>query len=124
MKLSRLCCAPQASVKIPRRPKGGKHPKRNPRDDEIDWDEVKNQYNQRRHKGISFEEAQSVFDDPLAATVNDSDHSYDEKRYFTTGLSYKGRLLVLWHTYPDKGYRLIGARTANRRERQKYEEEQ
>lgn len=96
--------------------------KRNPRPDEVDWDEAKNEYNKRTHEGISFEEAQSVFDDPLAKTVDDLDHSYDERRYFTTGESINGKLLVLWHTYPDTGYRLIGARKANKSERRNYEE--
>ncbi len=96
--------------------------KRNQRNDEVDWDEAKNEYNKRKHEGISFEEAQSVFDDPLAKTVDDLDHSYDERRYFTTGYSTNNRVLVLWHTYPDQGYRLIGARKANKRERQSYEE--
>ncbi len=39
--------------------------------DEVDWDEAKNEYNKRTHEGISFEEAQSVFEDPLAKTVDD-----------------------------------------------------
>ncbi len=96
--------------------------KRNPHPDEIDWDVAKNEYNKSAHAGVSFEEAQSVFDDPLAKTVDDLDHSYDERRYFTTGISSVGRLLVLWHTYPEKGYRLIGARKPTRNEREAYEE--
>jgi uncharacterized DUF497 family protein len=95
--------------------------KRNPRSDEVDWDEAKNDYNKRNHEGISFEEAQSVFNDPLAKTVDDLDHSYDERRYFTTGYSTENKLLVLWHTYPEAGYRLIGARKANKRETRNYE---
>lgn len=95
---------------------------RHPRPAEVDWDEAKNEYNKRKHEGISFEEAQSVFNDPLAKTVDDLDHSYAERRYFTVGYSIKGMLLVLWHTYPDTGYRLIGARKANRSEKRNYEE--
>jgi uncharacterized protein len=63
----------------------------------FEWDEAKAESNVRKH-GVSFEEAASVFGDPLALTFEDPDHSLGEKRWLTFGVSQGGRLLVVAHT--------------------------
>ena len=88
----------------------------------FEWDEEKAQDNLRKH-GISFEEAQTVFNDPLAITIPDPDHSADEDRFITIGESDKRRILVAVYTERRKKIRLISARKASRTERKKYEEE-
>ena len=60
------------------------------------WDEDKSKRNVRKH-GVPFEEAKTVFNDPFAITINDPDHSAGEERYLDTGLSSKGRVLVVWY---------------------------
>ena len=88
----------------------------------FEWDEEKAQANLRKH-GVSFEEAQTVFTDPLAMTIPDPDHSIDEARFIIIGESDKKRILVVAHTERKKKIRLISARKATRAERKKYEEE-
>lgn len=68
-----------------------------------------------------FEEAETVFGDWLATTVPDPDHSLDEERWLTTGLSSRGRLLIVWHTDRGEVIRVIGARQATANERRIYE---
>jgi uncharacterized DUF497 family protein len=63
------------------------------------WDARKASGNLKKH-GISFEEASSVFFDSLSATGDDPDHSFDERRFVTFGMSSGGRLLVVAHTEP------------------------
>ena len=84
--------------------------------------EQKAQTNLRKH-GVSFDEAETVFDDPLAITIPDPDHSQAEVRFVDIGQSDKGRLLVVTYTERGKQTRLINARIATRTERIKYEEE-
>ncbi len=74
------------------------------------------------HK-ISFEEAISIFYDPLASTLPDDEHSYDEQRWIRLGTSSHGRLLFVVYTERDSSVRLISARVANATERRQYEEE-
>ena len=88
----------------------------------FEWDEDKAKANLRKH-GVSFEEAQTVFTDPLAMTIPDPDHSIDEARFIIIGESDKKRILVVAHTERKKKIRLISARKAARAERKKYEEE-
>ena len=88
---------------------------------QIEWDSVKAEKNLRKHR-VSFEEASSVFYDPLAATGADPDHSEGEERLITFGLSSSGRLLVVSHTERDDAIRIISARMATRPERLIYEE--
>ena len=57
----------------------------------------KAQSNFRKHR-VSFDEAVTVFYDPLSATVDDPDHSVGEHRFVTIGYSSRGRLLVVSHT--------------------------
>lgn len=87
----------------------------------FEWDSGKAVSNLRKH-GVSFEEASTIFYDPLALTGDDPDHSEGEERLITFGLSSAGRLLVVSHAEGDKVIRIISARLATRRERQLYEE--
>lgn len=88
---------------------------------DFEWDPVKARENFRRH-GVTFEEASSVFYDPLAATGADPDHSQTEERMVTFGLSSLGRLLVVAHTQRGDAIRIITARVATQLERRIYEE--
>ena len=88
---------------------------------EFEWDSEKAATNLRKHR-ISFEEAASVFADPLAITFHDPDHSVGEGRWLTFGVSRSGLLLVVSHTQRGKRVRLINARRAIRTERKIYEE--
>jgi uncharacterized protein len=85
------------------------------------WDDNKAEANLKKHK-IAFEDAASIFGDPLAVTFRDPDHSMGEARYLTFGLSHSGHLLVLSHTYRNESVRIISARRATRAERKVYEE--
>jgi hypothetical protein len=88
---------------------------------EFEWDIRKAAENLKKHH-VSFEEAASVFGDPLAITFNDPDHSFGERRSLTFGLSSDGQLLVVSHTGRRTKVRLITARPATRHERKIYEE--
>ena len=85
------------------------------------WDSAKAAANLDKH-GISFEEASTVFRDPLSATDQDPDHSLDEERFITFGVSTNGRLLVVAHVDQDDTIRIISARSATPAERKIYEE--
>jgi hypothetical protein len=87
----------------------------------FEWNALKAAANLRRH-GVSFDEASSVFFDPLSATGDDPDHSLDERRFVTFGMSSSGRLLVVAHAEHDDAIRIITARPATRAERKLYEE--
>jgi uncharacterized DUF497 family protein len=87
----------------------------------FDWDPGKARRNFRKH-GIDFNEASTVFADTLSITILDPDHSEDEQRWVTMGLSNRHRLLVVVHIEEEETIRLITARTADRLERRKYEE--
>jgi uncharacterized DUF497 family protein len=87
----------------------------------FDWDPGKARRNLRKH-GIDFNEASTVFADTLSITIPDPDHSEDEERWVTIGLSNRQRLLVVVHIEEGETIRLISARTADRLERRKYEE--
>ncbi len=84
------------------------------------WDPDKAASNKQKH-GISFEEAESVFFDPLATSFVDEVHSKTETREFIVGHSRQSRLLVVCFTERQDGIRLISARVATRLERQDYE---
>lgn len=87
----------------------------------FEWDPVKARKNLRKH-GVTFEEASSVFYDPLAVTGADPDHSGGEERMVTFGMSSSGRLLVVVHTERSNAIRVISARVATKHERHIYEE--
>jgi uncharacterized protein len=84
------------------------------------WDPVKAISNAEKH-GVSFEEAITVFGDPLAVTISDPDHSVGEFRLLTIGMSKSQRLLVISNTDRSGEVRLISARLATRQERRSYE---
>jgi hypothetical protein len=85
------------------------------------WDPWEAATNFDKH-GVTFEEAATVFGDPLAVTGADPDHSIDEARWITFGCSERGRLLVVAHSDRQEGIRIISARRATRAERKLYEE--
>jgi uncharacterized protein len=86
----------------------------------FEWDRKKADQNREKH-GVSFDEAVTVFYDPLAATVDDPDHSMEEERFITIGFSAKGRLMVVSHTEREGAVRIINARRATARERKRHE---
>jgi uncharacterized protein len=88
----------------------------------FEWDDQKSQSNASKH-GVTFDEAMTVFSDPLTSTIYDPDHSDDEDRYISLGMSSEGRLLVVSFTDREDRIRTISARAANRRERKQYEED-
>ena len=86
----------------------------------FEWDGTKAAANVSKHR-VSFDEAVTVFYDPLAATFGDPDHSEDESRLVTVGYSARGRLLVVCHVERGAATRLISARRATVRERKRHE---
>ena len=86
-----------------------------------EWDPEKAEANFRKH-AVSFEEAATVFRDPLAATYPDPDHSDEEEREITIGRSVKQHVLFVAHCQREDRIRLISARKATRRERKEDEE--
>jgi uncharacterized DUF497 family protein len=89
----------------------------------FDWDKNKATKNLAKHK-VSFEEAQSVFDDDFARLIPDPDHSEDEERFILLGLSCSLKVLVVVHCYKDEEniIRLISARKATKPESKMYKE--
>ncbi|MCY7345693.1 MAG: BrnT family toxin [Pyrinomonadaceae bacterium] len=81
----------------------------------------KNRQNIRKHK-IDFNEAKTIFYDPMQISTNDPDHSFEERRFITIGVSKQNRLLIMAHTFGDDKIRIITARKPTRRERKNYEE--
>ncbi|MBA2591455.1 MAG: BrnT family toxin [Gammaproteobacteria bacterium] len=88
---------------------------------EFEWDEEKGAANVSKH-GVSFEEAKTVFGDPLYVDFYDPDHSDDERRYLIMGESNRGRLLMVSYAESGDAVRLISARQAAAAERKGYEE--
>lgn len=84
------------------------------------WSSKKAESNVRKH-GVPFDEAATVFGDPLAGTFRDVDHSIGEERFITVGRSSSGRLLVVSHTEEYPHFRIISARPATAHERKRYE---
>jgi uncharacterized DUF497 family protein len=89
---------------------------------EFEWDPKKAAKNFRKHR-VSFNEAATVFGDPLGTTVADPDHSLAEDRYITIGMSNRRRLVMVGHTERGERIRIISARELTRAEREAYEEE-
>lgn len=88
----------------------------------FEWDENKAQQNLRKHN-VPFNEAVTVFRDPLIATMPDPDHSADEERWIAIGYSSKNRLLVVSFTERGNRTRIISCRRAEPIERKLYEAE-
>jgi uncharacterized DUF497 family protein len=87
-----------------------------------EWDPGKAAANLRKHK-VSLAEAASVFLDPLAITFSDPDHSDEEEREITIGLSTKQRVLFVSHCERGDRIRIISARKATKKERFHYEQD-
>jgi uncharacterized DUF497 family protein len=85
------------------------------------WNEQKAAANLAQH-GVSFEEAATVFGDPLSDTFGDPDHSAEERRFLVIGASDRGRMLVVAHTDDGEVVRIISAREPTSGERKFYEE--
>ena len=85
------------------------------------WDEKKARENLEKHK-VSFEEAQTVFFDPNARMIFDTEHSFEEERFILLGISSGLRLLVVCHSYreDDMVIRIISARKATKNEQKQY----
>jgi uncharacterized DUF497 family protein len=87
---------------------------------QFEWDPEKAEANHRKHR-VSFDEAVTVFYDPLSATFNDEDHSGAEQRLITVGFSSRGHLLIVSHTDRGDAVRIISAPRATAHERKKHE---
>jgi uncharacterized DUF497 family protein len=87
----------------------------------FEWDSRKAAANLKKH-GVTFQEAATVFGDPLAITFQDPDHSEEEERQMTYGLFQQMRLIVVSHTQRKDQMRIINARLMDRKERVIYEE--
>jgi uncharacterized DUF497 family protein len=87
----------------------------------FEWDRAKAEANERKHR-VTFEEATTVFADPLSLLRADPDHSLEEQRFVVLGVSAQGRLLVVAFVDRSARTRLISAR-ATRNERRQYEQE-
>jgi len=88
---------------------------------EFEWDEEKAAANLAKHN-VSFDEAKTVFDDPLYVDFYDPDHSSEEHRYLIVGQSRQGRVLIVSYTERGETTRLISAREVTATERKAYEE--
>jgi uncharacterized DUF497 family protein len=88
----------------------------------VEWDTEKARTNIAKHR-VAFEEAATVFGDPLSLTIPDPLHARREQRFVTVGQSHRGRTLVVVHTDRGDRIRIISARVASRGERRHYEEE-
>lgn len=77
----------------------------------FEWDPKKATANRRKH-GVTSKEATSALRDVFSATAHDPDHSDDEERFITFGVSSQGRLLTVSHTDRGNAIRIISARLA------------
>lgn len=89
--------------------------------DSFEWNPKKAETNFKKH-GVSFEEAASIFSDPLSLTVPDTLHSGEENRFIINGLSDRQRQLIVVHADRDDKIRIISARLTTPNERRKYEQ--
>jgi uncharacterized protein len=91
---------------------------------EFEWNEEKAQRNLKKH-AVSFDEAISVFADPLAITIADPDHSSNiETRYIDIGISNNKRILVVVYIERNNKIRIISCRRATKYELEHYEQHQ
>ena len=91
----------------------------------VSWNPVKARNNRTKHR-VTFEQAATALNDPLASSVRDADHGEYEERWVTVGRTAGGMLIVVVHTYHEVGVdaanvRIISARPAGKRERRQYE---
>ena len=90
----------------------------------FEWDEEKNTKNKKKH-GISFEEAQTVFEDEYAILFDDPDHSEEEDRFLIIGMTDRKGVCIVSHCYrgEDEIIRIISARKATKTEQSVYNEQ-
>lgn len=88
---------------------------------QFEWNPLKATANLKKH-GVSFEEAKTLFDNPLAVIFDDEAHSIDEQREIIIGHSRQNRLLLVTFTERFGNVRIISARLATRQEREDYEQ--
>lgn len=86
----------------------------------FEWDIEKAKGNERKHD-VTFDEASTVFADPLSVAISDPLHSENEDRFILVGNSHKGRILIVVHTERLENIRIISARKATKNERSYYE---
>ena len=89
---------------------------------EFEWNPRKAIRNLRKHK-VSFSEASTAFGDPLSITIPDPDHSIEERRHLTIGMSDRFRAVIVAHTERGNRIRIISAGPLTNEERARYEEE-
>jgi uncharacterized protein len=87
----------------------------------FEWDTNKAAKNLSKHQ-VSFDEAKTVFDDPLYIDFYDPDHSEAEERYLIVGRSNQGKILIVSYTERNNSIRIISARKVTKAERKVYEE--
>ncbi|MBE9145223.1 BrnT family toxin [Planktothrix mougeotii] len=87
----------------------------------FEWNPDKAARNLEKH-GVSFQEAVTVFNDPLSVTFPDPNHSIGESRYIIIGISRFGQILIVAHTDRLERVRIISARKATRQEQRFYEQ--
>lgn len=87
----------------------------------FEWDDEKAARNLAK-QGVSFQEAATVFGDPLSDTFGDPDHSVEERRFLIIGTSQQGRMLIVSHTDDEDVVCIISAREPTHGERESYEE--
>jgi len=87
----------------------------------FEWDETKNRINIIKH-GVSFKEAETVFDDENALVLFDENHSLNEDRFIIIGMDVFYRELTVCHCYREDGdvIRIISARKATKNEIDRY----
>ena len=93
----------------------------------FEWNPIKAHDNRNKH-GVEFEEAATIFRDSKALSIFDPDHSETEDRWTTMGISEKGRLLIVNHTFREESeeevmIRIFSSRKATKKETQKYGDE-
>jgi uncharacterized DUF497 family protein len=87
----------------------------------FEWNSEKAKSNLQKHQ-VEFGEASTIFDDPLFITFLDEEHSKDEERYITIGLSSNNNLLIVAHTESNDRIRIISARKVTKIEEKFYQE--
>jgi len=92
----------------------------------FEWDPIKAHDNRDKH-AVTFDEAATVFRDPKALSIFDPEHSDSEDRWITLGISEKGRLLIVIHTFQKQSenaitIRIISSRKAIKKENRTYGE--
>ncbi|MBN2137880.1 MAG: BrnT family toxin [Sedimentisphaerales bacterium] len=88
---------------------------------QFEWDSSKALSNKKKH-GVTFEQASTIFGDPLSRTIPDPSHSKTEDRFITIGASIDNKLIVVAHCDSDEKIRIISARKATRNEKYQYEQ--